>query len=466
VSELSKFGYEQELRRSMSVRDLVVYGMVFMVPIAPFSIFGSVFNGSAGMVPLTYVIGWIAMVFTAISYREMSRAFPIAGSVYAYAGRGIAPPAGFLAGWAILLDYLLVPTLLYVVGAQAMANVVPDVPQWAWIVLFVALNTVINLRGIETTATANKVFLYAQLLVLVAFVVLAVIGISRGAGGAHWSTLPFFNPAEFSPSLVFGALSIAVLSFLGFDAISTMSEEVKGGSRVVGRATLLALSLVAVLFIVQTYLAALLVPGATAFDSEDATNNAFYGISQLIGGPAFQVIVALTVAIGAAIANSLVAQAATSRLLFSMARDGQLPRFLRDLHPVRRVPQKAILLVAGISLVLGLFLVGQIALLSSLVNFGALFSFLMLHVSVVSHYLVRKRDRRFGLHLAVPVVGFLIIAYVLVNADINAKIGGLVWLAVGVGVVVFFAATGRSPELTLDEGAPMDEEALGAAGEK
>jgi amino acid transporter len=172
------------------------------------------------------------------------------------------------------------------------------------------------------------------------------------------------------------------------------------------------------------------------------------------------------VAIGAAIANSLVAQAATSRLLFSMARDGQLPRFLRDLHPVRRVPQKAILLVAGISLVLGLFLVGQIALLSSLVNFGALFSFLMLHVSVVAHYLVRKRDRRFGLHLAVPVVGFLIIAYVLVNADVNAKIGGLVWLAVGVGVLVFFAVTGRSPELTLDEDAPVEEEAIGAAGDK
>jgi amino acid transporter len=465
VSELSRFGYEQELHRSMTLRDLVVYGMVFMVPIAPFSIFGSVFNGSAGMVPLTYIIGWIAMVFTAISYREMSRAFPIAGSVYAYAGRGIVPSAGFLAGWAILLDYLLVPTLLYVVGAQAMANVVPDVPQWAWVVLFVVLNTIINLRGIETTATANKVFLYAQLLVLAVFVVLAVLGISRGAGGAHWSTLPLFNPAEFSPSLVFGALSIAVLSFLGFDAISTMSEEVKGGSRVIGRATLLALSLVAVLFIVQTYLAALLVPGATAFESEDATNNAFYGISQLIGGPVFQVIVALTVAIGAAIANSLVAQAATSRLLFSMARDGQLPRFLRDLHPVRRVPQKAILLVAGISLVLGLFLVGQIALLSSLVNFGALFSFLMLHVSVVTYYLVRKRDRRFGLHLAVPVVGFLIIAYVLINADINAKIGGLVWLAIGVGILVFFAVTGRSPELTLEENAPVEEEALGA-GEK
>ncbi|GHF48448.1 amino acid transporter [Amycolatopsis bartoniae] len=453
-SELGRFGYEQELRRTMSLRDLVVYGMVFMVPIAPFSIFGSVFDGSSGMVPLTYVIGWIAMIFTAVSYREMSRAFPIAGSVYSYAGRGIVPSAGFLAGWAILLDYLLVPTLLYVVGAQAMSNVVPAVPQWLWIVLFVALNTLINLRGIETTATANKVFLYAQLLVLAVFVVLAIIGISRGSGGAHWSGTPFFNSAEFSPSLVFGALSIAVLSFLGFDAISTMSEEVRGGSRVIGRATLLALTLVAVLFIVQTYLAALLVPGKTQFESDDAANNAFYDISHLIGGRTFEIVVALAVAIGSAIANSLVAQAATSRLLFSMARDRQLPKFLRDIHPTRRVPQKAILLVAGISLVLGLFLVGQISLLSSLVNFGALFSFLLLHVSVVSHYLIRRRDRRYGLHLVVPLIGFVVIGYVLVNADIHAKVGGLVWLAIGVAVLVFFKVTGRSPELTLEEGAP------------
>jgi amino acid transporter len=457
-NNLSRFGYQQELRRTMTLRDLIVYGMVFMVPIAPFSIFGSVFNGSSGMVPLTYIIGWVAMVFTAVSYREMSRAFPIAGSVYAYAGRGLNPAAGFLAGWAILLDYLLVPTLLYVVGAQAMANVVPDVPQWAWIVLFVLLNTIINLRGVETTATANKVFLYAQLLVLAVFVVLAVIGISRGDGGAHWSGTPFFNASQFSPSLVFGALSIAVLSFLGFDAISTMSEEVKGGSRVVGRATMLALSLVAVLFIVQTYLAAVLVPGKTQFDTDDAANNAFYDISNLIGGRTFEIVVALAVAIGSAIANSLVAQAATSRLLFSMARDGQLPRFLRDVHPVRRVPQKAILLVAGISLVLGLFLVGQIALLSSLVNFGALFSFLVLHVSVVSHYLFRWRDRRFGMHLIVPLIGFVIIGYVLVNADIHAKVGGLVWLAIGIGVLVFFKVTGRSPNLTLEEGTPASEE--------
>jgi amino acid transporter len=446
-TDLGAFGYRQELKRGLSLRDLLVYGLVFMVPIAPFSIFGSVFNASSGMVPLVYLIGFVAMIFTAFSYREMSRAFPIAGSVYAYAGRGIHPSAGFLAGWAILLDYLLVPTLLYVVGAAALASVLPAVPQWLWVVLFVLINTAVNLRGIETTARANKIFLYGQLLVLALFVVLAAVAISRGVNGARWTFTPFFNPESFSPSLVFGALSIAVLSFLGFDAISTMAEETRGGARVVGRATVMSLAMVAVLFAVQTYLAALLVPGQTAFEGETATNEAFYTVADLVGGGWFKVVVAITVAIGAAIANALVAQAATSRLLFSMARDRQLPKFLAHVHPGRRVPERAVLLVSVVSLVLALFFVGQIQLLSSLVNFGALFSFLLLHVSVFVWYVLRKRDRGYGLHLVVPACGLVIIGYVLWNADINAKIGGVVWLLIGCAVLLVLRLTGRTTEL-------------------
>ena len=456
--DLARYGYRQELKRGLSLRHLLVYGLVFMVPIAPFSIFGGVFDASHGMVPLTYLIGFVAMIFTAVSYQQMSRAFPVAGSVYAYAGRGIAPPVGFLAGWAILLDYLLIPTLLYVIGANAMANVFPAVPQPVWIVAFVLVNTVVNLRGIETTARANNVFLVAQLVVLAVFVVFAVIAISNGVGGATWSAKPFYNPDEFSAPLVFSALSVAVLSFLGFDAISTLSEETTGGNRVVGRATVIALCIVAALFVLQTWLAALLVPGITAFPDADASNNAFYDIGRSIAGGWLEVVIALAVAIGSAVANSLVAQSATSRLLFSMARDRQLPQFLRAVHPVRKVPQRAILLVAAISLVLGLFFVGQINLLASLCNFGALTSFLLLHVSVVSHYLLRRRQRTWGLHLVVPAIGFVIIAYVLVNADVHAKVGGLVWMVVGLVVLGVLRATGRSVDFRASDAALQEEE--------
>ena len=450
MSSPSETGPASHLRRSLSLLDLLVYGLVFIVPIAPFVIFGVVFNASRGMVPLTYVIGLVAMVFTALSYREMSASFPVAGSVYAYVGRGIHPTAGFLAGWAILLDYLLIPSLCYVAGAAAMHSVLPQVPQPLWIVGFIAFNTTINILGIETTARASMAFLVCELILLAAFVVFGVIAVSRGINGAHWSLVPFYNPQVFRFGLIFSALSVAVLSFLGFDAISTLAEETKGGARVVGRATMITLCVAAVLFVVQTYIAALLVPGQTEFAGDTATNDAFYMIAGVVGGGTFKVVVALSAALAAAIANALVAQAATARLLFAMARDGQLPRFLAHIDPVRRVPQRAVLFVSGVSLLLGLFFVGEIGLLSSLVNFGALFSFLMLHVSVVIYFLITRRVRTFALHLVSPVIGFVIIAIVLANSDVHAKVGGAAWLAIGVVILGGLRLAGRSTELQLE----------------
>ncbi|SUZ35711.1 amino acid permease [Xanthomonas arboricola pv. juglandis] len=444
AAALERFGYTQELKRQLTLKDLLIYGLVFMVPTAPFSIFGGVFDISAGMVPLTYLLGFVAMLFTALSYQQMSQAFPVAGSVYAYVGRGLSSGMGFLAGWAILLDYLLVPTLLYVVGANAMHNVLPAVPQPAWIAFFVVLNTLVNLRGIETTARANRFFLYAQLVVLAVFVVLASLAIQRGVNGAHWNLRPFYNPQAFSPQLIFSALSVAVVSFLGFDAISTLSEEARGGNRVVGRATLLALLLVAGLFVLQTWLAALLQPTLQRYPSAQASNDAFFEIGRLIAGPWLQIVIALTVAISAAIANSLVAQAATSRLLFAMARDRQLPAFLRYIHPRTGVPQRAILLVAGLSMVLGEVFVGQIALLSSLCNVGALTAFILLHVAVLWHF--RGQGRSVLLHVATPLIGIVILAYVLINADQHAQLGGTAWMVVGLAVLGFLKASGRSTD--------------------
>jgi amino acid transporter len=318
------------------------------------------------------------------------------------------------------------------------------------VIAFVVFNTAVNMLGIETTARASKIFLVGELIVLALFVAFGAVAVSHGVNGAHWTLRPFFDPSVFHADLIFGALSVAVLSFLGFDAISTLAEETRGGVRVVGRATMIALCLAAALFIVQTYIAALLVPGQTEFVGDTAMNDAFYMVSGLVGGAAFKAIVAVSVALSAAIANALVAQAATARLLFAMARDGQLPRFLAHVHPVRRVPERAVLLVSAVSLVLGLFFVGQVGLISSLVNFGALFSFLLLHVSVVVYFIIKRRGRRFGLHLVSPILGFVIIAFVLVNADVHAKIGGSVWLAIGALILVGLRLAGRSTELKLE----------------
>jgi amino acid transporter len=449
------FGYRQELKRSLTFTDLLVYGLIFMVPIAPFGIFGGVFQASGGMVALAYAIGGVAMMFTAVSYSQMARAFPMAGSVYTYAGRGIAQPVGFLAGWMILLDYVLVPALLYLIASIAMNSIVTVIPVWAWLVGFVVLNTVVNYLGIEFTARVNKIMLIGELIVLAIFIVIGVVALARGAGrGFDFS--PIYNSDTFSLQLVFGAVSIAVLSFLGFDGISTLAEENRQSSRMIGRSMIAALAVAGTLFIVQTWLAALLVPDpAGLIANGDAGGTAFYDAAGVAGGAWLATLTAIATAIAWGFANSLVAQAATSRLLFAMARDRQLPGLLARVHPTRRVPVNATLVVAAISLALGLYMATRddgITLLSTLVNFGAMTAFLVLHVSVVVHYVVRNGSRDYWKHLAVPVIGFAILLFVVINAQVAAQTLGFIWLGVGVLLLVGLLATGRRPRLRAEEG--------------
>lgn len=450
-ADLGRFGYRQELSRSLSFTDLLTYGLIFMVPIAPFGIFGSVFNASGGMVALAYAIGMVAMMFTALSYAQMVKAFPMAGSVYSYAGRGIAPPVGFLAGWVILLDYVLVPGLLYLVASVAMHTLVSSIPVWLWLVAFVLLNTAVNYLGIKLTAQVTKIMLVAELIVLAIFLVVGVVALAQGKG-TGFTLKPLYDSSTFSWSLVFGAVSVAVLSFLGFDGISMLAEESRAEARRIGRSMVVALLLAGTLFIVQTWVASLLVPDAGKLLADgDPEGTAFYDAARAAGGGWLANLTALATAIAWGFANSLVAQAATSRLLYAMARDGQMPRFLAKINPRHKVPANATFLVAALSLVLGIWMANRddgISLLSTLVNFGAMTAFLALHVSVVVHYVVRNGSRDWLRHLVVPVLGFLILAYVVINAKVAAQVLGFVWLGVGAIILIALYATGRRPNLT------------------
>lgn len=456
AEDIERYGYKQELHRSLSFGDLLVYGLVFMVPIAPFGIFGGVFQGSGGMVALAYAIGLVAMMFTAMSYSQMSQAFPMAGSVYSYAGRGIAAPVGFLSGWLILLDYVLVPGLLYLIASIAMNSLVPGIAVWIWLVAFVVLNTVVNYMGIEMTARINKVMLIGELIVLAIFVVIGIVALAQGKGRGFDFT-PLYNADTFSWSLVFGAVSIAVLSFLGFDGISMLAEENKDSARALGRSMIAALVLAGTLFIVQTWIASLLVPNPEQLIAEgDPGGTAFYDAARVAAGAWLAGLTALATAIAWGFANSLVAQAATSRLLFAMARDRQLPAFLAKVHAKKGVPVNATLLVAVLSLALGLYMSSRddgITLLSTLVNFGALTAFLVLHVSVIVHYVVRNKSHDYWRHLVAPGLGFAILAFVVVNANVAAQTLGFVWLGIGVAILIGLIATGRRPNLSVIDSA-------------
>lgn len=426
---IEQFGYKQELSRVLTTKDLLFYGMVFMVPIAPMGIYGHVVNVSNGMAPLAYLIGIIAMVFTAYSYANMANAFPIAGSVYSYASRGINPYIGFLAGWSMLLDYFLSPALVYLVAGYALQEMFPIIPFWGYIILFIVLNTFINMRGIEFTAGTNKFLAFFELLVLAVFVIAAIIAVSHGVGEGQFNTNPIFKPEGFNIDMVMAATSLAVLSFLGFDAISTLAEETKDPRSMVGRATILALVVIGSLFIAQTWLAGLILP-ETSFSNPDT---AFYDVAVAAGGVWLKYLVAFATAVAWGLGDGLVAQAAVARLLYSMSRDRLLPSVLSKVHPKYHTPYVSTLVVAVLAITVGVIV--SMDQLTSMVNFGALTGFLFLHVSVFYHYVVKQKRTDFSSllkYLIMPLIGFSIIFYVWISLQPEAKTIGFIWLAVGI----------------------------------
>jgi amino acid transporter len=314
----------------------------------------------------------------------------------------------------------------------------------------VVLNTVVNYTGIQMTARITKLMLIGELIVLAIFMIVGVIALAQGKAQAGALT-PLFDSSTFSWSLIFGAVSVAVLSFLGFDGISMMAEESQVDSRKLGKSMVAALALAGLLFIAQTWVAALLTPNrADLLSKGDPAGSAFYDMAEFAGGHWLSVLTAVATAIAWGFANSLVAQAATSRLLFAMARDRQLPAFLAKINPKHKVPVNATLLVAAISLGLGLYLDTRddgITLISGLVNFGAMTAFLALHVSVVVHYVVRQRSRDWWRHLIAPVIGFGILFAVVINANIAAQVLGAIWFGIGVVVLIVFYVLKRRPTL-------------------
>ena len=444
MSDLEQFGYRDQLRRALTTRDLVVYGMIFMVPIAPFAVFGFVWSDARGMVPLAYLLGLVGMFFTAMSYAAMSRAFPMAGSVYSYAQRGLHDIAGFFSGWLILLDYILVPALLYIVSAIALRPLLPGVPEWIWIGGFILFNAAVNLIGIQFTARVNKYMLAMELLTLALFVGYGLTALHAGAGAGGLTLKPIYDPNVFSWSTVAGATSIAVLSFLGFDGISTLSEENRGGRDAVGRATLIALLLVGTLFMLQTWIATDLARGMQFASPETA----FYDVAERAGGPWLRRLIVFANVIASGVANAMVAQAAVSRILFAMARDAKLPRVLARVHPRFQTPYVSTLLVALVSLLVGLFFSHRLEDLSRIVNFGALTGFVLLHLAVINHFFIRQRSRDWLRHLIFPAIGLAVIGYVLFEMDATAKILGACWL--GIGIVYYGILTVMKKPATLD----------------
>jgi amino acid transporter len=432
---IEAFGYKQELRRGLELKDVILYGVLFMVIIAPQSIYGEIQVASHGLTPLVYIVGFVAISFTAMSYMRMSKEFPIAGSVYSYVQRGINPHVGFIAGWLILLDYIFVPSLLLVMVANWGVALVPNSPWYLWVVVFVVFNTFVNVRGITMTKGVDWVIFILEMLALIVFIAVGCNYVLGGGGYGEFSMDPIYQADEVNAKFIATAVSLACLSFLGFDGMSTLAEETVEPEKNIGKGIMIALCIMVVVFVAQTYVAALIQPDWENIDP----NMGFFDAALTAGGPLLQKFMLVINIIAIGIANIMNAQTATSRLLYSMGRDGVIPRFFGKVHPKYQTPWVAAIFMGCVSLAIcalsGLMVDDAMLMLSRFVNFGALASFVMLNFAVFLYFFVReKRRANFGeimKYLICPWVGIFILVYVFTGFDQITYIVGLTWLVIG-----------------------------------
>lgn len=436
-ASLEQFGYKQELRRGMGLWDVVLYGVLFMVIIAPHSIWGLVQQQGLGMSTLVYLVGFVAIGFTALSYVRMSRRFPIAGSVYSYVQRGLNPHAGFMSGWLILLDYCITPALLYTMVANWGTMLVPNSPWWLWIIAFIAFNTFVNIRGVSLTRGIDFVIFAVEIIAVIAFVALGCNFIMGGGGAGEFNMDPVWQPEKVTFNFLAAGISIAALNFLGFDGISTLAEETEHPEKNIGRGILIALGIIIVCFAVQTYIASLIQPDWASWSEEHANNAFFYGC-QLIGGNIFMNIMLVINIVAVGIANIMNAQLAASRLLYSMGRDKVIPSIFGKVHPKYKTPWVGSLFIGAVALVLVAVL--GMADLATLVNFGALASFIMLNFSVFWFFFIKEGKRKtFGdwvKYLICPWIGIIILAYVFTGFQPITYIMGITWFVIGFIILV------------------------------
>jgi amino acid transporter len=437
-----QYSPDMRLRKVLTLWDLIFYGMVLIQPTAPIPLFGVAQKLSNGHTVTTILVAMFAMVITAISYGRMAAVYPSAGSAYTYVGRTINAHLGFLVGWAMLLDYILQPLLNVVwISVALQSRYITRMPYSVTAVIVVILITALNLIGIKSSARANKILLSAMCIVIAIFFYAAVRYLFHlGHWGGLFSVQPFYDPRTFSTRKIWGATSFAALTYIGFDGITTLSEDVKNPKRNVLLATVLVCILTGVLSGAEVYLGQLVWPNWHTFPNLET---AFMDVCQRVGGTfLFQAmgLILILAALGSALTGGLGA----ARLLFGMGRDGVLPpKVFGHIHPETNTPTYNILIVNGIALAgaIGLNYIGNaFEHAGELLNFGAFLAFMGVNLSTFWHFTLLKKSgqRRIFADIALPLVGFAFCASIWWNLNVLAKAIGGIWFVIG---AAYLAAT-------------------------
>jgi putrescine importer len=413
------------LSRVLGLWALVVYGIVLIQPTAPMSPFGVVSVKAQGHVVTTLLVGMVAMLLTAISYGRMAALYPSAGSAYAYVGRTIHPSLGYVTGWSMLFDYVMNPIICVIWCSKAAANFLP-LPFPVWAVFFALLFTTLNLQGVRTSARTNTGIAIGLGVVILLFLAAAFRYLSSLSLDAAALTRPFYDPATFSWARVSTGTSLAVLTYIGFDGISTLSEEAKNPRRNVLLATVLVCLFTGIVGALQVYLAQLIWPDWSSYPDVDT---AFVHVAGRAGGPILFAVLNLSLLI-ANLGSGMGAHLGASRLLYGMGRDDAIPkRFFGAVSPRTHVPSRNVILVGAIALA-GAFTVSY-GLGAELLNFGAFIAFMGVNLSALLHYWWRAERKRL-VNLLPPLFGFVICGYLWWSLSRLARIVGFIWLLSGI----------------------------------
>jgi len=437
------------LKPVMSLRALVLYGLVILTPTAPFPVFGLVQQTSRGHAVLSYVIAMVAMLFTAMSYGKMSGAFPSAGSTYTYASKTLHPFIGFLAGWSMILDYMLIPLLSVIYAALTANRMMPSVPYFVWACAFTVLITAINVRGISVTAAAGNVMMALMSICAVLFVILAArLVVVREGVHALLTSQAIYHGSTFGLHPLMLGAAIASLSFIGFDAISTLAEDTLRPEHDIRLATLLVCLLEAVFCIVIVYMAGLVWPD---FHSYPESETVILDIGRSIGGAPMMSFISLILLV-AGLASALAGQAGASRLLMGMGRDGVLSRrFFAYIDPKYATPTRSIYLMGAVSLIGSLGL--RFQLVVELLNFGAFVGFILVNAGVIRYFYLRNKSqgvKAIFANLLFPLAGALVCSYIWLNLTFKAQLAGFAWLGVGLLYLAILTSFFRRPIVSLD----------------
>ena len=437
-----------QLKRILSRRDLILYGLVILTPTAPYPVYGIVQQVSHGYAALSYLVAMVAMLFTAASYGKMAGVFPSAGSTYTYVQNALSAHVGFLAGWAMILDYFLIPLLSVIYAALTANRLLPRVPYWIWAISFTVAITLINVRGIRVTAKAGNAMMALMTVCAALFVVLAVrwVILQHGVAGLVAPSV-FYDPKTFGLRPLMLGAAIASLSYIGFDAISTLAEDTIHPERDISVATVLVCLIQTVFCVVTVYLAALVWPD---FHSYPESETVILDISARVGGPWMMGFLTFILLV-AGLASALTGQAGASRLLLGMGRDGVISRRIFA-HVDQRysTPTRSVYLMGAVSLAGSLLMRFQLAV--ELLNFGAFVGFILVNLSVVRHFYLRLQQRSGSAlltNLIFPLAGAGVCFYIWMNLSWKAQAAGFGWLALGVVYLAIITRGFRIPPRSL-----------------